>query len=101
MVFDLGRAMQKKEEFESARLMDFEFRRRVRTIRLVADALGIEQATAIEIAATTPENEISARIATLAKLTVEEVAREYQKWLAVAHEQLVSERGDPTPHRLG
>ena len=40
MVFDLGKAMRKKEEFESARLMDFDFRQRVRATRLMARALG-------------------------------------------------------------
>ena len=30
MVWDFGKAMRKKEEFESARLIDFEFRQRAR-----------------------------------------------------------------------
>lgn len=33
MVFDLGRAFRKKDEFESARLMDFEFRQRSRATK--------------------------------------------------------------------
>src|SRR5690349_16106879 len=40
MVFDLGKAMRKKEEFESARLADFEFRQRARTFRLMAEKIG-------------------------------------------------------------
>lgn len=41
MVWDLGKAMRKKEEFESARLVDFEFRQRVRATRLIAQKLEI------------------------------------------------------------
>ena len=35
MVWDLGLAMRKKEEFESERLMNFEFWQRVRATRLL------------------------------------------------------------------
>jgi len=42
MTFDLGKAMAKKGEFESARLADFEFRQRARTFRLMAEKIGRE-----------------------------------------------------------
>jgi hypothetical protein len=42
MVWDLGKAMQKKEEFESARLMDFEFRQYVRAARLYSRSHGLD-----------------------------------------------------------
>lgn len=35
--------MRKKEEFESARLMDFEFRQRARATRLLARHLGVDE----------------------------------------------------------
>ena len=41
MVFDLRGALLKKEEAESARLMDFEFRLRARTMRLLAARIGL------------------------------------------------------------
>ncbi|MBW8296945.1 hypothetical protein [Sphingopyxis sp.] len=52
MVRDLGKAMQKKEEFESARLADFEFRQLVRATRLLARSLGVDVSSLVkEIAA--------------------------------------------------
>jgi hypothetical protein len=43
MAWDLGKAMRKKEEFESARLLDFEFRQRARATRLLARAFGLDE----------------------------------------------------------
>ncbi len=101
MVFDLGKAMSKKEEWESARLLDFEFRRRARAARMTAQALGLDEAQAAQVVATTAEAEIPERLASLAGANVQEVAAAYHRNLAVAHIELVAERGDPTPHRLG
>ena len=44
MVWDLRGALLKKEERESARLADFEFRHRARTLRLVAQAMALDEA---------------------------------------------------------
>ena len=51
MAWDLRRALLKKEEFESARLMNFEFRQRARATRLLARELGLgDEALVREIA---------------------------------------------------
>lgn len=101
MVFDLGRAMRKKEEFESARLIDFDFRRRVRAARLLAASLGLDEAIASDLVATRPEAEVLARMADLAGVPESEISIAYPQMVAQAHQQLVVERGDPTPYRLG
>ncbi|MFV0643435.1 MAG: hypothetical protein ACK5NN_02885 [Sphingomonadaceae bacterium] len=101
MAFDLGRAMCKKEEFETSRLMEFEFRRRARATRLLAQLLDIEQANAMDIVATMDEFTAIQKLGQLAGIHEDKVATEYQKCLSAAHEQLVSELGDPSPHRMG
>ena len=101
MVFDLAKAMRKKEEWESARLLDFEFRRRARATRLTAQALGLDDTQAAQVVATKAEGDIPERLALLAGADAQEVAAAYHRNLATAHTQLVAERGDPTPHRLG
>jgi hypothetical protein len=98
--FDLGLAMRRKEEFESARLMDFEFRLRARAARLLASSLGVDQAAASSLVASVPETEVLARLALLASASVDVIRPEYQRCIANARIQLVAERGDPTPHRL-
>jgi hypothetical protein len=101
MVFDLGKAMSKKEEWESARLLDFEFRRRARATRMTAEALGLDEGQAAHVVATTAEADIAGLLAELAGAEPQEVAAAYHRNIATAHAQLVAERGDPTPHRLG
>jgi hypothetical protein len=101
MVFDLGKAMSKKEEWESARLLDFEFRRRARATRMTAQALGLDDTQAAQVVATTAEGDIPDRLAQLAGVDAQGVAADYHRNIAAAHSQLVAERGDPTPHRLG
>ena len=100
MAFDLELAMRKKEEFESARLMDFEFRRRARATRLLARSLGLEEDGAAALVATMSEDAASERLGLLAGVSAEEAAAEYRRCLAIAHAQLVAERGDPSPHPL-
>lgn len=98
--FDLGLAMRKKEEFESARLMDFEFRLRARAARLLASSLGLDQAAVSSLVASVPETELLERLAQLASASAEVIRPEYQQCVAEARVQLVAERGDPTPNRL-
>jgi hypothetical protein len=100
MVFDLGLAMRKKEELESARLIDFEFMVRARAARLLARSVGLSETAAAGLVATIPEEEMPERIAELAATPVDVVRAEYQRCLAEARDQLVAQRGDPTPHRL-
>lgn len=100
MVFDLGRAMRKKEEFESARLMDFEFRRRARATRALAQRLGFDATIAAELVSALSEDEVLERLAALAGVSADEVRAEYARCVTAAHATLVEERGDPAPHRL-
>jgi len=97
MVWDLRGALLKKEEFESARLQNFEFRHRARTMRLLAERIGEDpQALAVETAEHDDE-------AILARLTEKhgDLAERYYECQREARAQLIAEIGDPTPHRLG
>ena len=97
MVFDLRRAMLKKEEFESARLQNFEFRHRARTMRLLAQQIGEDpQALAVE----TAERSDDAILARLAEKHGDLTAA-YHACRHAARVELIAEIGDPTPHRLG
>jgi hypothetical protein len=100
MVFDLGAAMRKKAEFESARLMNFEFRRRARAVRLLAGELGVDEAEALSLVSALPEEQIAAALAARAHCPPKEVEARFAACLAQAHRALVAECGDPTPHRL-
>lgn len=92
--------MAKKAEFESARLSDFEFRRRARATRLLAVAFGLDEDALVASIARLDEEALIASVATHARADLAEVATAYAQCLSGAHRQLVGERGDPTPHRL-
>lgn len=100
MVWDLGKAMRKKEEFESARLMDFEFRQRARAIKLLARELGREAAAVVARIAD-PDEAILAWLAAESALAPAEIGAAYARCSARARRELIAERGDPTPYRLG
>lgn len=99
-MFDLGLAMRKKEEFETARLLDFDFRRRARATRMLADWLALDNATAAHVMASVPESEVPERLATLTGVDVAVVRDRYAACIAQAHAALLIERGDPAPHRM-
>lgn len=93
MVFDLRRALL-KEEVESARLMDFEFRLRARTWRKVAAELDVEPA---EMVAKIAGGDDEAILASLEGQLDREI---YMRCREAARAELIAERGDPTPHKL-
>jgi hypothetical protein len=101
MVFDLGKAMRKKEEFESARLMDFEFRQRVRATRLLARRTGADEAWLVSEIAVHPDEAMLDALAERIAAPREALAAAYRECLTEARRQLIGERGDPSPHRLG
>lgn len=101
MVWDLGKAMRRKEEFESARLMDFEFRQRARATRLLARRHGLDEAELIREIAVLTEPELVAWVAARSGKAQAEIAASFQQCLALARRELIDERGDPTPYRLG
>jgi hypothetical protein len=92
MSFDLGNALRRKGEFETARLDAFEFRVSARTMRLLAERLGVEPATLVAAVARHDDAHIIADLPGAAAL--------YPECVAMARQQLISEFGDPTPHRL-
>ncbi|WBH17389.1 hypothetical protein [Sphingomonas radiodurans] len=100
MVFDLRAALLRKAEVETARLVDFDFRLRARTMRLLAARLGLDpDALVAEIV----RGGDAAILAALSEQTGRDAGalnREFQECAAEARAQLIAERGDPTPHRL-
>lgn len=101
MVFDLRRALLSKEEKDSARLMDFEFRQRARSFRLMASALGIDGAALVRMIALHGDPAILDALANDLPKSREELGELYARCRADAYGQLVAELGEPTPHRLG
>lgn len=100
MVFDLRGALLKKEEVESARLADFEFRHRVRTMRLLAPLLGLDADALARESARRPHALILEDLAERSGLEVADIVARHDACRREAHAQLVIERGDPSPHRL-
>ncbi len=102
MVFDLGKAMAKKGEFESARLADFEFRQRARTFRLMAERIGRE-ADPVRVVGMIAQMDDEAILKVLSQDFPEHadrIDRLYDECSVDARAQLISELGDPTSHRL-
>lgn len=100
MAWDLRRALLAKGEFESARLDDFDFRQRVRTMRLLAPLLGVAEDELVALVASYPEDEALPHIAALSGRTEEQIGADYACCHQEARRQLIGEIGDPTPHRL-
>ena len=96
MVFDLRGALLKKEEVESARLMDFEFRLRARTMRLLAARLGLLPADLVAEIARGDDEAILARL----RADLPGVDAHYAEAREGARRQLIEERGDPAPYKL-
>ncbi len=93
MVFDLRGALLKKEEIESARLMDFEFRLRVRTLRLLAANIGADPDEMARRVTLGDDETVLLSLDGVEPATFHACREE-------AMRQLIVERGDPAPHRL-
>ncbi len=96
MVFDLRGALLKKEEIESARLMDFEFRLRARTIRVLATMIGQDPDAMVGRIAVQEDEAILADL----EAANPDIRAAFAAARDEARRQLVAERGDPTPHKL-
>lgn len=94
MAFDLQKALHKKGEQESARLDDFAFRLRVRTMRELAAAIGADPDTLVRLAVALDDDALARALPPDA--TPELVASARSR----AERALIAERGDPSPHRL-
>lgn len=107
---DLHNALLRKQERECARLDDFWFRHRARSIRLVAEwgrsrAGGAVPIDPREMAAEVVLNQDEAILDALAarlgdRVCRAELDRQYDRARAQAFSQLVAELGDPTPYSL-
>src|SRR5690349_16285318 len=100
MAFDLRRALLRKAEHESARLMDFEFRHRARTFRLMANALAIDPDTVVRRIAQSDDEGVIGWLAELLGRDPAELRDLAAQCAGRARKELISEIGDPTPNRL-
>jgi hypothetical protein len=100
MVWDLRGALLKKEERESARLMDFAFRLRARTWRLIAEALDDDAEQAARLTAKHDDEGLLALLAQRHPHRAADLTTLYRDCEAAARRQLIAERGDPSPYRL-
>ncbi|MEN3746924.1 hypothetical protein TPR58_07080 [Sphingomonas sp. HF-S3] len=96
MVFDLRGALLKKEEIESARLMDFEFRLRARTMRMLAAAIGHDPEAMVGRIALQEDEAILADL----DPANPDIRADFARARDEARRRLIAERGDPTPHKL-
>ena len=100
MMFDLRAALLKKEERESARLMDFAFRLRARTWRLVAEALGADADEVARLTAQLDEDKLAQHFAEAYPERAADLPELQRSCAAEARKALIAERGDPSPYRL-
>jgi hypothetical protein len=98
MTFDLGKALLRKEEYESARLTEFEFAEMVRALKALAAELGVPVEPLLGILA---ERGLDAGLAHLSEQAGRAVESDYLRCRAHARAKLIEERGDPSPVRLG
>ncbi|WP_246623656.1 hypothetical protein [Sphingomonas colocasiae] len=93
--------MLKKQEVESARLADFEFRLRARTMKLLAAPLDIEPAILIALVARHGDDVLLDHVAPLRPdIDIPALQAMFDACRAEARVQLIGELGDPSPHRL-
>jgi len=101
VAWDLAGAFRKKGEHESARLDDFAFRLRARTMRLLAEMLGLGPDPLVRAIAAKTDDALLADIAALrVDLDRDALNAAYLRARTEARRALVAERGDPSPHRL-
>ena len=103
MVWDLRGALLKKGEVESARLDDFEFRLRARTMRLLAPLVdpAIDPAELVKGIAKADDEELLASLgAAYPALGPAAIKQSYVQCRTEARRQLIAELGDPTPYKL-
>lgn len=108
---DIAKVLTRKQEHECARLDDFEFRVRIRAIRLLVDDLNERTGTARPLDAMTfarqaanepAEATLAAIDAALGEASpgAGTIWRRHGRAVARAFEQVTVERGDPSPFRM-
>lgn len=111
MTFDLGRIMEQKQERECARLDEFDFRFRARSIKLVADWVRERSQDPASFDPLSPVRDIATRrfenilldLRAAVSKPIDDVS--WSEVISKAQQQarssLLKEIGDPTPIRLG
>jgi hypothetical protein len=102
MAFDLRGALLKKEERESARLAEFEFRLRARTFRLLAADLqpGEDPSEILGLVARMDDPAALGLLGRNFPDRLPPLHDLYARCRAQARLQLIGELGDPSPYRL-
>jgi prolyl-tRNA editing enzyme YbaK/EbsC (Cys-tRNA(Pro) deacylase) len=100
MVWDLRGALLKKEERESARLADFEFKHRVRTMRLLARKFSLDEKSIVTLVAKGDDEAALAHIASAHQIDETTLKKTFVRYVEEARKQLIRELGSPAPHRL-
>lgn len=101
MAFDLGKALLRKGEYESARLTEFEFAETVRGLKALAAELELHPFPLLGRMAERDVPAALAMVADQAQLNLQETERPNLRCRALARARLIEERGDPSPIRLG
>lgn len=100
MTWDLRSSLLKKEERESARLADFEFKLRARTFRLLALNLGTDAAEVVSLIALGDDEAVLRELAGCFPDKAATLSNLYGRCRSEARAQLISEEGDPSAYRL-
>ncbi len=98
MAFDLQKMLHRKGEFETARLDAFAFRVRARTMRGLAEALGLDPDDLVRRVAASDDDAILDELG--GAHGVEQVMTAYNLARAEAERAAIAELGDPTPVKL-
>ena len=100
MTWDLAKALHKKAEVESARLQEFNFRLRARTIALVVSQNGLDPAALVAELAVLPDAEMLASLCRHTGQTKADALRQHEAAAVAARQQLLAEYGAPSPQRM-
>lgn len=100
MAWDLRSSLLKKEERESARLAEFEFKLRARTFRLVATALGAPPEEVVSLIAGGDDTAVLRQLSVSFPRRAADLHELHARCRVEARAQLIAEVGDPSPYRL-
>lgn len=92
--------LHRKGEFETARLDDFAFRVRARTMRHLAERLGRDPVAMAALISNGPDENILDDLAKDIEMARSALDREYRHARTRAEAELRNELGDPAPVRL-
>jgi hypothetical protein len=100
MPWDLRGSLLKKEERESARLADFEFKLRARTFRILAESLAVQPTEIVGLIADGDDAAVLKALAARFPDRMAGLEADYGRCRSESRKQLIAEEGDPSPHRL-